>query len=278
MAKLLKRYAKDTCYHGYAGIASAFVALAQEAPGRWCTRTRITSIGCHECPGSRAATQYENVTVSSIAARCPFRPTLVWLSAVATKRTEAQDLVDADDFTSCAVRTASPLLTGGERSMLQDQSTLEGGPYGGTIISTGEQRSGEMLTAAMNAGGEAWRAVRVSDSSIAQTAHALAHSQLSLPAAPEPLPITVAPLCDLGRAVCTTSTLLGRRHRSRECRQRDGNVPVALESRPYERDTASVQTRLATASATRPRTKGGDGVGNGESRTSAVAFDSTHKR
>ena len=30
MAKSLKQYTKDTCYHGYAGIASAFAALAHK--------------------------------------------------------------------------------------------------------------------------------------------------------------------------------------------------------------------------------------------------------
>ena len=215
MAKLLKRYAKGTCYHGYAGIASAFVALANR-------KLRAGGVLALVLPLSAAtgmswlafrkllATQYENVTVSSIAARSDEMSFssdtgMAECLVVATKRTEAQDLVDAPrrtHFTSLERRPHSFAAAEAVARAINASGsvrTLEGGPYGGTIISTGEQRSGEMLTAAMNAGGEAWRAVRVSDSSIAQTAHALAHSQLSLPAAPEPLPITVAPLCDLGR-------------------------------------------------------------------------------
>ena len=105
MAKLLKRYAKDTCYHGYAGIASAFVALADR-------KLRAGGVLALVLPLSAAtgmswlafrkllATQYENVTVSSIAAgsdEVSFSSDtgMAECLVVATKRTPTQNGLSA---------------------------------------------------------------------------------------------------------------------------------------------------------------------------------------
>ena len=55
---------------------------------------------------------------------------------------------------------------------------IEDGPYGGSPIEIGDETAGSMLETPVGAGGESWAAVRVSDYSLAQTAFALANSEL----------------------------------------------------------------------------------------------------
>ena len=58
---------------------------------------------------------------------------------------------------------------------------IEDGPYGGTPLMVGEEQAGETITAPHSAYGQSWGAVRIVDYSLAQTAHALSLSNLSLP-------------------------------------------------------------------------------------------------
>ena len=65
---------------------------------------------------------------------------------------------------------------------------IEDGPYGGTAVMVGDEGAGEMLTAPCQTDGQAWSAVRLADYSLAQTAYALAYSQLWLPGRGENFP------------------------------------------------------------------------------------------
>ena len=71
--------------------------------------------------------------------------------------------------------------------------SIEDGPYGGTPLMVGDEKAGEMLTAPYDTEGEAFAAVRLSDSALAQTAYALANSRLWLPGAADAIELkTVA--------------------------------------------------------------------------------------
>ena len=92
MAKSLKQYTKNTCYHGYAGIASAFAALAHKKikPGGvlalgvapFCICRPVLAKGLRQM----LAEHYTGVDCAHPLLRIrkstpPFRQTQVWLSA-----------------------------------------------------------------------------------------------------------------------------------------------------------------------------------------------------
>lgn len=78
------------------------------------------------------------------------------------------------------------------------QHAVEDGPYGGTRLTVGDELAGEMLTAPCPTNGAQWGTVRLLDAALAQTAYALARSQLWLPATAA-LELKTAPLGVVGR-------------------------------------------------------------------------------
>ena len=75
---------------------------------------------------------------------------------------------------------------------------VEDGPYGGTPLTVGAELAGQMMTAPNDTESTVWGAVRLSDYSLAQTAHALFHSGLWLPGRPAALELNVALLGSVG--------------------------------------------------------------------------------
>ena len=63
----------------------------------------------------------------------------------------------------------------------------------------GEEWAGEILTAPHDSNGGTWAAVRLSDSSLAQTAYALSDSRLWLPGASKCVELRTAPLSEVGK-------------------------------------------------------------------------------
>ena len=82
---------------------------------------------------------------------------------------------------------------------------IEDGPYGGTRLTVGDELDGEMMTAPCQTDGAQWGAARLLDYSLAQTAYALARSQLWLPG--------VAAAHDLKTATLSVVGKLGLVHR-----------------------------------------------------------------
>ena len=76
---------------------------------------------------------------------------------------------------------------------------IEDGPYGGTPLTAGDERIGEMLTTPDNTNGETWGAVRSSDFSVAQVGYALSHSKLWLPNQSATPKVSVTSLNVVGR-------------------------------------------------------------------------------
>ena len=77
--------------------------------------------------------------------------------------------------------------------------SITDGPYGGTNLPIGDYIIGEMLTTPQSDGRESWGSVRLQDYSLAQTAYALAQSQLWLPTQPTPLDLKTVPLSSVGK-------------------------------------------------------------------------------
>ena len=213
MAKSLGRYTKGTCYHGYAGIASAFVALAHKKlkPGGVLALVLpLSAASGQSWEGVREmlAKHYTGLTVLTIAAAddddLSFSADTGLAECLVIARKLKPDEVPSNKatFTSFSHRPqgfahasslAGRLLDGGQVRRIED------GPYGGTPLMVGEELAGKTITAPFGASGERWGAVRLADYSLAQTAYLLSQSKLWLPGMASPSPLKVAVLSDMGK-------------------------------------------------------------------------------
>ena len=195
MGGRVNRLGNDSCYHGNAGIASAFAALAHK-------KIKPGGILALVLPLSATAglswqhfrrmlgEHYTDLTVLTIAAAdnddLSFSSDtgLAECLIVARKVKQDESSEEAGCFISLHRRPqgfahASALATS---TLGNDQiRRIEDGPYGGTLLMVGEEMAGETITAPREDDGESWGAVRMSDYSVAQTAYALSQSKLWLP-------------------------------------------------------------------------------------------------
>ena len=212
MAKRMEILKKDTCYHGNAGIASAFAALAHSKikPGGVLALVLPMSatVGL-AWQGFRKmlADHYTGLALITIAAAdnddLSFSSDtgMAECLVVARKLKPDERPHDRTLFTSLSHRPqgfahASSLagrLLGGSRVR-----RIEDGPYGATPLTVGEELAGGTITTPRSEGGESWGAVRLSDYSLAQTAYALAQSELWLPGSASSVDLKMAFLNQLG--------------------------------------------------------------------------------
>ena len=194
MGSRVNRLGDGTCYHGNAGIASAFAALAHKKikPGGVLAMVLPLSIAnglAWQGFREMVAQKYTDVTVLSIAANgrdMSFSSDtgMAECLVIARRLKKGETPQDLVRFTSLrrkphgfahASSLAASQLNGAQVRRLED------GPYGGTPLAVGEELAGETITAPRREDGESWGAVRLSDHSLAQTAYALAQSRLWLP-------------------------------------------------------------------------------------------------
>ena len=212
MAKRLSRYTEGTCYHGYAGIASAFAALAHnklKSGGVLALVLPLSVANGLSWRGFRGmlAQEYTDVMILSIAANgrdMAFSSDtgMAECLVVARKLGPGESPDNRAHFTSLRHRpegfahassVAGGLLGGSQIRRIED------GPYGGTLLMVGEALAGETITAPRDAEGESWGAVRLADYSLAQTAYALSQSRLWFPGVGSSFELKVAALSDIGK-------------------------------------------------------------------------------
>ena len=211
MAKSLSRYTRDTCYHGYAGIASAFAALAHKKikPGGVLALVLpLSAASGLSWEGFRKmiARDYTGLTVLTIAAAdndgLSFSADtgMAECLVIARKLTQDEPPDHRAHFTSLRRRPQGFVHASSLAGSLLDGSQvrqIEDGPYGGTPLMVGEKSAGETITAPYSR--DNWGAVRLSDCSVAQTAYALSQSRLWLPGIGSSVELRVAALSDVGR-------------------------------------------------------------------------------
>ena len=212
MGDRINRLGKESCYHGNAGIASAFAALAHKKlkPGGVLALVLPLSVanglswkGLRETLSS----DYTDVTVLSIAANSremSFSSDTGMAECLVVARKVRPD--EAPDtrasFTSFSGRPRGFAHSSSLSSSLRNGRKvrrLEDGPYGGTLLMVGEEQAGESVTAPIGKKGASWSAVRLADYSLAQTAYALSQSQVWLPGSPSHDELKMASLSDIGR-------------------------------------------------------------------------------
>ena len=212
MSRQLKEFTKDTCYHGYAGIASAFAALGHSKlkPGGVLALVLplTAAVGLSwDKFRQMLAENYTDISVLSIAANgkdMSFSSDtgMAECLIVARKLRDGETTSKTAAFTSFNRRPqgfAHAAALSGEIVKSESVRGIEDGPYGGTDLTFGDEKAGEMLTAPYDTEGGAWAAVRLLDYSLAQTAHALADSNLWLPQVAEAKELKVVPLNAIGR-------------------------------------------------------------------------------
>ena len=220
---------KDSCYHGNAGIASAFAALAHKklkAGGVLALVLPLSAAAGLSWQGFREtlAKNYTDLTVLSIAASDNDHLSFSADTGMAEclviarklKQSEATTETGRGHFISLG-RRAKGFAHAGSLAMNVSNPELarriEDGPYGGTALMIGDELAGESMTAPVQRHGASWGAVRLSDLSLAQTAFALAQSKLWLPGNHEALAVEVAPLDKIATLGMVHRDLTGPRPR-----------------------------------------------------------------
>ena len=223
MSRRLKQYTQDTCYHGYAGIASAFAALAHRKlkPGGVLALVLPLTVAAGlswDKFRQMLVQNYADISVLSIAAHgmdMSFSSDtgMAECLVVARKLRESEAPAGEMEFTSFINRPQKFEHAAAIASVITGADSIrkiEDGPYGGTLLMVGEERTGEMLTAPYDSGGSPWSAVRLADSSLAQAAHWLSRSRLWLPRMMEAKELSTAALELVGRRGIGDADIAGR--------------------------------------------------------------------
>ena len=195
MGRRLTTLTRNTVYHGNAGIASAFAALGHH-------KLKDGGVLALVMPLSVAAgvswqklrrllaERYTDVTVLSIAANgsdISFSSDtgMAECLIVARKSASSQDEVQPIRFVSFGKRPSGFAHSAAIADAIESADsprTIGDGPFGGTPLMVGDEKVGEMVASSGGSGSDdAWKAVRLADAAVAQTAHALENSKLWLP-------------------------------------------------------------------------------------------------
>ena len=213
MGDRVNRLGDDTCYHGNAGIASAFAALAHKKlkPGGVLALVLplVATTGLSwERFRQLLSRDYTDLEILSIAAS---RITDLSFSAdtglaeclvVARKLRTGEKGTARGRFTSLGHRpqgfahaseTSKSVLNSTEVRQIED------GPYGGTPLTIGGEWGGVSISRPLGTDGENWNAVRLLDCSLSQTAYALSQSRFWPPGSASSVELKMALLGDIGR-------------------------------------------------------------------------------
>ena len=213
MSKRMSTLKKGTCYHGHAGMASAFAALGHR-------KLKLGGVLALVLPLSASAVSswnafremlesgYDDVHILSIAANGKDM-------SFSSDTGMAECLVIARKNSAANVHSFSALahfasLYERPREFAEANTTakriadsdcirkIADGPFGGTLLTIGDQTIGETVAAPLSTDGGPWGGLRIRDYSLAQTAHSLATSSLWLPGQPNALGIKIALLESVG--------------------------------------------------------------------------------
>ena len=212
MGRRVNQMGRKTCYHGNAGIASAFAALGNVKLKRGGILALVLPLSVASGLSWRGfrdmiANGYADLTVVSIAANgrdMAFSSDtgMAECLIVARKLGTGETSDGRIRFASLASRPAGfaqSAAVAANISQMRNIRKIEDGPYGGTPIEIGDEFAGATLETPIGKDGESWSAVRVSDYSLAQTAFALANSELALPGEPTAIPLPTAPISEIGK-------------------------------------------------------------------------------
>ncbi len=217
MAALEKKYAKGTCFHGYAG-GSAFAALAHRMVKPGGTIALILPITSLQGASWRKfrkmiADEYRDVIVITIAADHPLDQSFSADTGMAETMMIFRESASAPSrrgiFVSLNKRPNNEMesleIARAISAAMRESniSLLENGPFGGNPVLVGGEIVGEMIDAPLSVS-DPWAAGGISDFAVLQTARHLARGTLWLPGVASqddahPVPMaTVEKICQVG--------------------------------------------------------------------------------
>ena len=213
MGRRINALGKGACYHGNAGIASAFAALGDKKlkpGGALALVLPLSAASGLSWQGFRQmlADNYTDATVLSIAANgrgMSFSSDTGMAECLVVARKNAapdKRSTSRAQFTSLHYRPHGVAQSAAIAQSIIGVDGIRGiedGPYGGTLLTVGDDVAGAALDAPSGDDGANWGSVRMLDYSLAQTAHALTQSKLWLPAQPAALDLPVAELGSIGK-------------------------------------------------------------------------------
>ena len=254
MADRLKRLAKDSAYHGHAGLASAFVSLAHrklKPGGVLALVLPFTSVNGSSWANFREliANQYSDVSIVSNAANgkeMSFSSDTGIAECLIIGRKIARDGKPKGRGTFISLqRKPNSFVSAQELSRVALSSIslrrLEDGPYGGIPIYCGEAVIGEMLDAPTDDHEIGWGAARIRDASVAQVAHSLSSGELRLPAESKVHNLPIVRLSRIGQLGVHDSYLTLKTHKGPF--RKESASPTATYPSLYNHD-AKKETRL----------------------------------
>ncbi len=215
MRDKMKEMCKATCYHGSAGMGSAFAALGDQKlkpGGVMALVLPLTAVSGTSWQKMRQmfAEKYSDIDVLSIAAE---RTDQVSFSAdtgmaeclIIARKNNARHVQNAFQearFISLRRRPASFAHAAEIAKHLENADNarrLEDGPYGGAPVSIGGERAGDALLGPISVDGDAWGLSRIVDYSVAQAAFALTNSTLWLPGLLESFTLKTTTVSHIGK-------------------------------------------------------------------------------
>ena len=212
MGKRLNALGKGTCYHGNAGIASAFVALADKKlkPGGILALVLplTAAVGSSwQKIRTLLAKDYEDVEVVSLAAAKGYDTAfsadtgMADCLVVGRKRKNGKTPNSQTRFISLLRRPAGFVASAEIAKQLASAKTirnLEDGPFGGDEVFCGQEKMGETIQANIQKTNPVWNAARIQDFELIQTAYALTQSKL-WPPRRKAKPLAITELKNVGK-------------------------------------------------------------------------------
>ena len=212
MAARLIRLARNSHYHGHAGLGSAFASIAHKKlrPGGVLALVLpFTAVNGASWAKFREmiATDYTDITIVSSTAEdsnMSFSSDtgIAECLVIARRKSKNGKPTGRAQFVSLLRRPRSFAEAQEVADAIQASAEvrrLEDGPYGGIPIFCGDAPAGEILDASVAAFESGWGAARISDASVAQTAYALTTGRLWLPAEAQPIELPVTRLGEISQ-------------------------------------------------------------------------------
>ncbi len=212
MGRKINRLGKGSCYHGNAGIASAFAALAHKKLKKDGVLALVLPLTVAAGESWRAFREmidrnYSEISVFSIGAngRDASFSSDTGISEcllIARKLRDVRNSGSSSRFTTLDSRPNGSVESNAISkafSSLADLRNIADGPYGGTSLFNGNDLGGNVLEVSSPTTGRPWSSVRVVDFSLVQTVEALLGSRLNLPGRGDELELRIAELAKIGK-------------------------------------------------------------------------------
>lgn len=225
MASKLRQKASGTCYHGHAGLGSAFAALsdAKVKPGGIIAFVLpLTALNGSSWQKFRSmlTTTYTDLSVITLTGddgRIAFSSdTSIAECLVVARKLKPEESPDGRaQFVSLRRRPeniAQAMTTAKQLNDMPKARTLEGGPYGGLTIKVGDEVIGEAIDSDTEERGAGFGCARLRDAAVGQTAYALANCSLWLPSLSPISDLPLVRLFDLAERGPDSQMFVGKQH------------------------------------------------------------------